>query len=43
MRLIALLLAARAASAAGQINPAAGAFGADLVAYYAFDDGLALT
>ena len=39
MRLTALLLAARAASAAGQINPAAGAFGADLVAYYAFDDG----
>ena len=39
MRLAALLLAARAASTAGQINPAAGAFGADLVAYYAFDEG----
>ena len=39
MRLAALLLAARAASVAGQILPAAGAFGADLVAYYAFDEG----
>ena len=39
MRLAALLLAARAASVAGQILPAAAAFGADLVAYYAFDEG----
>jgi hypothetical protein len=39
MRLAALLLAARAASVAGQILPAARAFGADLVAYYAFDEG----
>ena len=41
MRLAALLLAARAASVAGQMGvlPAAAAFGADLVAYYAFDEG----
>ena len=39
MRLAALLLAVRAASVAGQILPAAAAFGADLVAYYAFDEG----
>ena len=39
MRLAALLLAARAASTAGQILPAAGAFGDNLVAYYAFNDG----
>ena len=39
MRLAALLLAARAASVAGQILPAAAAFGDDLVAYYAFNEG----
>ena len=36
---LALLLAVRAASVAGQILPAAAAFGDDLVAYYAFNEG----